>query len=167
MKNSRIAFLIVAVLSLFNVLFLPLYPTPEQVMAETGTTLGFYNAVHIMLHYANPWDFWIFLLTAAIFIPAVALFISAMIGKQIPFLISSLVGITLWSIVIWYYCHQFSFQMLFVLDGSGIGAGVWIAIALLFTALVFGIIGKDSESESAKKRGPTSRGKTARKSPSR
>ena len=146
MKHSRAAYLITSVLAMFNVLFLPVYRAPEWAMAETGTTLGFYNAAYMLFHYVNPLDYWNVSFMLAIFLPCVALFVSAMIGRQIPFLISSLVGITLWAVIVWMYAHQYGFQSLFALNSGGIGVGVWIALALLLAAMVFGIVGRDDKS---------------------
>ena len=143
MKNSRLAYMITAILSLFNVLFLPIYAVPERVMAQTGTALGFYNAVQMLLYMQNPLEYWIVSLTLAIFVPSFALFVTALIGRQIPYLISALAGITLWAVVTWNYVQQFGFAKLFVLDGSGIGIGFWCAIVLLSLATFFGIRGKD------------------------
>jgi len=142
MKNSRIAYLVTAVLCMFNVLFLPIYTAPEWVMAETGTRLGFYNAAFMLLRVPNPLEYWTVSMTLAIFVPCVALFVSALIAKQIAFLISALGGITLWCVIVWSYAGQFGFSSLFDSNG-GIGIGVWGAIVLLLAAMVFGIIGKD------------------------
>lgn len=139
MKNSRLAYMITAILSLFNVLFLPIYAVPEWAMAQTGTALGFYNAVQILFYMQNPLEYWIVALTMAIFVPSLALFITALIGKQIPYLIAALGGVTLWAVVTWNYVQQFGFAKLFVLDGSGIGIGFWCAIVLLMLATVFAL----------------------------
>lgn len=143
MKNSRLAYMITAILSLFNVLFLPIYAVPERVMAQTGTALGFYNAVQMLLYMPNPLEYWIVSMTLAIFVPGIALFITALIGRQIPYLISALGGVTLWALVTWNYVQQFGLSDLFVLDGNGIGIGFWCAIVLLMLATFFGIRGKD------------------------
>ena len=143
MKNSRLAYMITAILSLFNVLFIPVYAVPNWAMAQTGTALGFYNAVQMLLYTPNPLEYWIVSMTLAIFVPALALFITALIGKQIPYLISALGGVTLWAVVTWNYVQQFGFADLFVLDGNRIGIGFWCAIGLLMLATFFGIRGRD------------------------
>ena len=143
MKNSRPAYLVISVLSLFNVLFLPIYAVPEWVMAETGSKLGFYNAVQMLLYLPSPLEYWTVYMTLAIFVPCVALFISALIGRHIPFLISSLAGVTLWAVAVWTYAGQFGISSLFVLDGSGVGIGLWIAIALFMVATAVAIAGKN------------------------
>ncbi len=139
MKNSRLAYMLTAILSLFNVLFLPIYAVPDWAAAQTGTALGFYNAVQILLYVPHPLEYWIVSMTLAIFIPSFALFITALIGKQTPYLISALGGITLWTVAGWSYMQQFEFARLFVLDGSGIGIGFWCAIVLLILATFFAL----------------------------
>ncbi|MBR4905882.1 MAG: hypothetical protein IKZ44_03430 [Clostridia bacterium] len=146
MKNSRMVYLIVSILLLFNALFLPICAAPSWAMSETGTTLGFYNAMYMLVQIPNPLEYWLVSLTLAIFVPSLSLFITALIGKQIPYLISALAGITLWAVVTWNYVQQFGFADLFVLDGTRIGIGFWCAIVLLIIAAVFGIRGKDRNS---------------------
>ena len=143
MKNSRLAYMITAILSLFNVLFLPIYAVPSWVMAETGTALGFYNVIQMLLYVSSPLEYWIVSMTLAIFVPSVALFITALIGRQVPYLISALGGVTLWAVITWNYVQQFGFSDLFVFDGNRIGIGFWCAIVLLMIATFFGIMGRD------------------------
>ena len=145
MKNSRLAYLITSLLALFNVLFLPIYTAPAEVMAETGTTLGFYNACYMLLRLPNPLEYWTVSMTFAIFVPCIALFVSAMIAKQVPFLISALAGVTLWGVIAWSYANQFGLSDMFAFDGKGVGIGLWIAIIVLLIATVFGIVGKDQK----------------------
>ena len=142
MKNIRAVYVITAVLTLFTALFLPLYPAPEWVMAETGTTLGFYNAAHMFLRVANPLDYWTVSVTLAVFIPAFLLFICALIGRQIPFLIAALIGLTMWLVVVWRFIGQFGFSKLIAFNGVGFGFGIWVALALFLAAAAFGIVGK-------------------------
>lgn len=143
MKKTRLVYLILSVLALFNVLFLPIYAVPEWVMAETGSKLGFYNAVQMLLYLPSPLEYWTVYMTLAIFVPCFALFVSALIGRQIPFLLSSLAGVTLWAVVAWTYAGQFGISGLFVLDGTGVGIGLWIAIALFMVATAVAIAGKN------------------------
>ena len=139
MKNSRITYLVVSILALFNVLFLPVYPAPEWVLAETGTSLGFYNAMYMLLRLPDPLNYWTVSFTLAVFVPSIILFVCALIGKQIPFLLSTLAGITLWSVMIWQYIGEYGFKQLFVLDSNGICFGVWIALALFLAAMVLAV----------------------------
>lgn len=141
MKNVRTAYLITAVVALFGALFLPLYPAPEWIMAETGTTLGFYNAAHLLFSVSDPLNYWIVAFTLSIFVPSLALFVCAIIGKQVPFLLASLAAVTLWAVVVWRYIGQFGFPRLVAFDGTGVGIGVWVALIVFLAAVVFGIIG--------------------------
>jgi len=123
--------LIISLLSLLNVIFLPLYSAGNGVFPnEMRSTF-----LEVVTGKYEIYD-WPVALTVLIFLPSMLMTVLSIIKAQITTKLTGLVGLILMVGALLKYVDEFSLDALFSLENGNLSIGLWIAF-LLFIVMLF------------------------------
>lgn len=151
MKKATI---ILSVMSLLNVLFVPIFDVWGGLF-PSSPEYSFFDVVEMIFEDSDAWSYWPVILTVSIFIPVVLMLIASTMQNRTFILISSGLGMFLWLKNTGSYMKQIGdledvFMNLFDFDDGNICIGWYVAIALFVAVFIVAIKNKNSQAVGTK-----------------
>lgn len=146
MKNIKL--IMVSVLSILNILFLPIFDVWGGFFPSNPDG-NFLYVVESFFTDSDSWDEWIVILTLSLFVAAVLILVSSLIGKKTFSIIATIIGIAVWIIDFSTYVSQNETYDWIPSDDCNICVGFWIAIILFVVSFVLAVNQKTSISNKA------------------
>ncbi len=146
MKKAPI---ILSVLSLLNILFVPIFDVWGGLF-PSSPEYSFFDVVEMIFEDSDAWHYWSVILTVSVFIPVVLMLIASIMENRTFILISSGLGIFLWLKNMGSYMKQIGdlediFMDLFDFDDGNICIGWYVAIALFVAVFIVSMKNKNSK----------------------
>ncbi len=146
-RNVRRFFIIISVLSLLNVIFLPIYSEGGPMISK-ASEYSFVRIVGDLFMEEGTLTLWVTQMTLCIFVPSVVMLASAFTRMRLLYVLSDLCGIVLWVFNFVRYGIENGFKIIFDINKTDISIGAWVAMLLfLINSLVILCTGKKKKEE--------------------
>lgn len=150
MKKAAV---VLSVLSLLNVLFVPIFDVWGGLFPNSPE-YSFFDVVEMIFEDSYAWHYWPVILTVSVFVPISLMLVASITGNRTFILIASGSGIILWLRNMFSYMRQIGdlediFMDLFDFDDGNICIGWYIAIALFVAVFLVALTNQNPKSVKA------------------
>lgn len=146
-RNIRRFYIIISVLSLLNVIFLPIYTEGGPMISKTSE-YSFVRIIGDLFMEEGTLSLWVTQMTLCIFVPSVIMLATAFTRMRSLYILCDLCGVGLWIFNFARYGIENGFKTLFDVNKTDISIGAWVAILLLLiNSLVILCAGKNKKEE--------------------
>ena len=132
---NQILAIVLAVLSLLNVIFIPAFDVWGGLF-PSSPEINFFDVLQILFTDSDALQYWAVLFVLTFLIPSVLMMIAALIGKKGFFVGSAVFGVVSWVSLIMMYVSQYGMDELLDFDDGSVAVGTWIAILLFVLSLI-------------------------------
>ncbi len=138
----RKSYLIVSILSLLNVLFVPVFDVWGGLIPSQPEE-SFFDAVELIFTESDAFQYWIVIFEMTIFIPSVLMLVASLIHKKSFCIAAPTIGILLWLQLMLRYTAQNGVEEVLHFDDCSVSIGTWIAAVLFAAAFVIAVTSKN------------------------